>query len=99
LKTKPLISDQTFWDIDPETLSFDEASDWVILRVFDKGSLQEVLSVVKYYGHKKVKTFLQNEISYLPNHSILLAKAIFQLNFSDFKCLEKKQFQQRFPMF
>ncbi len=98
LKTKPQISDQTFWDIDVETLSFEDAFDWVILRVFDKGSLQEVMSVVNYYGSEKAKSFLQNEESYLPNHTILLAKAIFQLNFSDFKCLEKKPFQQRFPM-
>ncbi len=95
MNSKPKISERTFWDIDPETLSFEDAADWVILRVFDKGSLEEVLSVVGYYGREKVKTFLVNEPTYLPNHTILLAKAIFQLTFSDFKCLEKRPFQQR----
>lgn len=96
MKARPEISAATFWDIDPETLSFEEAADWVILRVFDKGSLQEVKSILKYYGKEKVKNILQYEPGYLPNHSILLAKAIFQLTFSDFKCLEKKPFHQRF---
>jgi len=99
LKNKPGISDRTFWDIDPESLSFEDAFNWVVLRVFDKGSLQEVISVVNYYGSEKVKIFLQNEGSFLPNHSILLAMAIFQIKFSDFKCLEKRPFQQRFPMY
>jgi hypothetical protein len=98
LNSKPKISERTFWDVDPDTVSFDESADWVILRVFDKGSLQEVMSVIAFYGHEKVKHLLQNETSYLPNHSILLAKAIFQLSFSDFKCLEKRPFQERFPM-
>jgi hypothetical protein len=57
-KTRSQISDQIFLDIDPETLSFDDAADWVKLRVFDKGSFHELLWAEKYYGHKKVKTFL-----------------------------------------
>ena len=99
MNTKPQISEQTFWDIDLETLSYEDAFDWVILRVFDRGSFQEVMSVVRFYGPEKVKTFLRNEGSFLPNHTILLAKAIFQLEFKDFKCLEKRPFQQRFPMY
>jgi len=98
MKAHPLISESTFWDIDPETLDYESAADWVILRVFDRGSLQEVISVVKYYGKEKVKTILQTEKSQLPDHSILLARAFFQLKFSDFQCLKKKPFPKRFSM-
>jgi hypothetical protein len=99
LPPAPKISNRTFWDIDPEILSFEDSADWVILRVFDKGSLDEVLSVVHFYGRARVRSLLVQEPSYLPNHTILLAKAIFGLSFSDFKCLEKKPFQERFSRF
>ena len=86
MKSVPIISIQTFWDIDPASLSFEEAAEWVILRVFDKGSLQEVLQVRDYYGSALVMKTLTSQISILPRHSILLAKALFQLSFKDFKC-------------
>jgi uncharacterized protein (UPF0248 family) len=92
LKPQPNISDTTFWDINPSTLFFDEAAEWVVLRVFDRGSLEEVLSVVKYYGNEQVKNILTSQQSYLPNHTILLAKAIFQIQFNDFACLKEKPF-------
>jgi hypothetical protein len=93
MKTLPVLSSKTLWDIDVSTLNFDDASEWIIERVFDRGSLDEVLSVVKYYGTEEVKHYLKNTPKRLPNHSILLAKAIFDLSFIDFKCLEKKPFQ------
>ena len=92
MKATPTISTQTFWDIDISQLSFEESSDWIIERVFDKGTLEEVLSVVKYYGKDMVREKIVNTTTYLPNHSILLAKAIFNLTFKDFKCLEKRPF-------
>jgi hypothetical protein len=91
---KPLIiSSRTFWDIDISSLNYDDASDWVIERVFDRGSFEEVISVVKYYGKEKTKHYFENTNKRLSNHSILLAKAIFGLRFTDFKCLEKRPFQ------
>jgi cyclopropane fatty-acyl-phospholipid synthase-like methyltransferase len=92
VKTKPQLSDQLCWDIDIKILSFEDSSDWVIERVFDRGSLPEVFEVIKYYGREKVKDYLQNTPNYLPNHSILLAKAIFELQLKNFKCLEKRPF-------
>jgi len=97
LKPQPNISATTFWDIDLDTLFFDEAAEWVVLRVFDRGSLEEVSSVVKYYGKEQVKDILTTQQSHLPNHTILLAKAIFQLQFNDFACLKEKPFHLRFP--
>jgi hypothetical protein len=92
VKPKPLLSAQILWDIEPSSLNFEESPDWVIERVFDRGSLEEVMQVVKYYGHEYVKQFLLSTPRRLPNHSILLAKAIFSVSFSDFLCLKKNPF-------
>lgn len=93
MKTPPVLSSKLLWDIDISTLNFEDAAEWIIERVFDKGSFEEVVSVVKYYGKEKVEHYLKNTPKRLPNHAILLAKAIFGLNFKDFKCLEKNPFQ------
>ena len=92
MKTQLVLSSKTLWDVDMAMLSYDESADWIIERVFDRGSLEEVISVINYYSKEVVQYKIQHISTFLPNHSILLAKAIFGLSFSDFKCLEKRPF-------
>lgn len=92
MKKLPEISKRTFWDADVSESDFLESYEWVIARVFDRGTLDEVYAVINYYGSGFVKQVLQNTNENLPNHAILLARAIFKLKYSDFKCSEKKPF-------
>lgn len=88
----PSISKQTFWDVDISEYDFIHSNEWVITRVFDRGTLDEVFSIINYYGFDTVKNVLVSTNDNLPNHTILLARAIFKLNYTDFKCSEKKPF-------
>ncbi len=88
----PSISKRTFWDADICEYDFIHSNEWVITRVFDRGTLDEVFSIINYYGFDTVKNVLVNTNDNLPNHTILLARAIFKLNYTDFKCSEKKPF-------
>jgi hypothetical protein len=92
MPTLPQISKRTFWDVEISEHEFIYSQEWVITRVFDRGSLDEVFSIIKYYGFDCVKNVLVTTQDNLPNHSILLARAIFKLNYSDFKCSERKPF-------
>lgn len=92
MKTLPDISKRTFWDVDVSENDFKNSHEWVINRVFDRGTLDEVFSVINYYGFDFVKHTLQSTTDNIPNHAILLARAIFKLNYSDFKCSEKRPF-------
>lgn len=92
MKTLPQISKRTFWDVDIDEQDFKDASAWVITRVFDRGTLDEVFSIINYYGLDFVKKTLVTTLDNLPNHTILLARAIFKLNYTDFKCSERKPF-------
>ncbi len=71
---------------------FKHSSEWVITRVFDRGTLDEVFSIIRYYGVDFVKDVLLTTNDNLPNHTILLARAIFKLNYTDFKCSKRKPF-------
>lgn len=92
-KTTPEISKRTFWDVDINGEDFNTYPEWIICRIFDRGTLDEVYSIIKYYGFDFVKDVLLNTNEYLSNHAILLARAIFQLRYSDFKCSEKRPFR------
>ena len=59
MKTPPVLSSKILWDIDISTLNFEDAAEWIIERVFDRGSFDEVLSVLQYYGKEKVEHYLK----------------------------------------
>lgn len=88
----PEISKRTFWDVDICEHDYKHSSEWVITRVFDRGTLEEVFSIIRYYGFDVVKNVLMTTNDNLPNHAILLARAIFKLHYTDFKCSEKRPF-------
>lgn len=93
MKALPELSKRTFWDVEISEIDFQESYECVITRVFDRGTLDEVYSIINYYGFDVVKKTMQSTNDYLPNHSILLARAIFNLKYTDFKCSEKKPFR------
>ena len=93
MKKLPAISKRTFWDVDINGIDFKESHESVINRVFDRGTLDEVFEIINFYGYDFVKKTIQSTNDNLSNHAILLARAIFNLNYSDFKCSEKKPFQ------
>lgn len=92
----PSISKRTFWDVEIKAQDFKDSFEWIIVRVFDRGTLDEVFSIINYYGFNFVKKVLTSTQENLPNHAILLARAIFNLNHTDFKCSERKPFLQHF---
>jgi hypothetical protein len=89
------LSKKTFWDVELTEADLKNSPEWIINRVFDRGTLDEVLWTINYFGFDFVKESLTSTTDNLPNHAILLARAIFKLNYSDFKCSEKKPFQVR----
>ena len=88
------LSERTFWDVDLNDLDFATSHEWIINRVFDRGSLDEVLSVINYYGFNFVKESLKKTSDNLPSHALLLARAIFKLDYHDFKCCIRKPHRQ-----
>jgi hypothetical protein len=90
------LSKRTFWDVDLTEDDLNTQSEWIINRVFDRGTMEEVFWVINYYGFGFVKKTITTTTENLPRHAILLARAIFQISNSDFKCLEGTRFQHHF---
>jgi hypothetical protein len=54
---------ELFWEINPDRIEqiLRDADDWVIVRVFEYGELEDIFDVIALYGEEKVKTVLQTE--------------------------------------
>lgn len=54
---------ELFWEISPDRIAqvLRESDDWVIVRVFQYGTVQDIYSVIDLYGEEKVKDVLTKE--------------------------------------
>lgn len=52
-----------FWEINPNRIEqvLQESDDWVIVRVFEYGEIDDIFDVIELYGEKKVKEVLSTE--------------------------------------
>ena len=85
------LSSKAFWDIDMSKLDYEKQADYIIRKVFDHGSWEDVLEVTAYYGKERTAMALKNA-SYLMEKTMVLASKIFTIPITDFKCYTSKQF-------
>jgi hypothetical protein len=54
------LAKELFWDI-PEkniVIALNRSSEWVVVRVFEYGTLEEIAEIIKFYGKEKLKELL-----------------------------------------
>ncbi|MDP4210467.1 MAG: hypothetical protein Q8928_16780 [Bacteroidota bacterium] len=91
MKIKLKISKRAFWDTNIESIDFENQSDYVICRVFERGKWDDVINVINYYGIRKTKNTLMNT-EHLSVNAMYLASAIFKTDIKEFRCYTQKQF-------
>ena len=87
---KPVFEKRIFWDVDFEKIDYDAKADFVIVRVFERGDLEDIRNCRRYYGDEKVTKSLLN-VKYLPEQTLYLAAAITNKNISEFRCYKLRQ--------
>ncbi len=85
------LSNRAFWDVDMSKLDYKAQADAIIVRVFERGSWEDILEVAAYYGNEKVKIALMNA-PYLMQKTMLFASNLFKIPLSSFKCFTTKQY-------
>lgn len=86
---KPVLSQRAFWDTDLRTLDFERYSDFVITRVFERGSEADKVALVPYYGEQRIIDTLTHAPSLMPI-ALESAKQLFHLSDQDFACYKSK---------
>ena len=54
---------ELFWEVNPNRIEqiLRESDDWVIIRVFEYGEIEDIFDVIQLYGEEKVKEVLNKE--------------------------------------
>lgn len=73
-----------FWDVDRENLDFVKDKGFIVSRIFERGKLDDVLSVIVLYGKDETGKILQNN-KYLNRQGLFLAPSLLGLPLQDFK--------------
>lgn len=79
-----------FWDVDYNTLDWQKYADWVVVRVIERGDIDDIRQVRRYYGDDVVKNALLNAKSIRLNR-LHLAAAIIDEPIQKFKCYINQQ--------
>lgn len=54
---------ELFWEVSPDRVEqvLRDSDDWVIVRVFEYGEIEDILDVIELYGEQKIKNVLSKE--------------------------------------
>jgi hypothetical protein len=91
---KPIFDKSIFWDVDFSTLDYDKFCSWVIVRVFERGDVEDIRQCRYYYGDEKVTQALLNA-KYINDNRLHLAAAVINQPVQNFRCYIPKQSSQK----
>jgi DNA-binding Lrp family transcriptional regulator len=87
---KPVFDRRIFWDVDFDNLDYNCKANFVIVRVFERGDVDDIRNCRRYYGDEKVTQALLNA-KFLPLHTMYLASAVTGKSLSEFRCYTLRQ--------
>lgn len=73
-----------FWDVKRENLDLLRDKTFIISRMFERGKLDDVLSIISLYGKEEAGKILQKN-KYLNRQGLFLAHTLLGLPLQDFK--------------
>ena len=81
---------QLFWDVNYDTINWDEKYRFVIVRAFERGDIDDIRQVRRYYGDEKVREALL-ETKYISQNRIHLTAAVINEPIEKFRCYILRQ--------
>ncbi len=76
---------ELFWDIDLDSLDVDKNARFVIVRVFKNGNLEELQTLLKYYGREKITSQIITAPS-LDEKTLAFASVLLGIPKERFRC-------------
>ena len=87
-------SDYLFWDIDLETFDEAEHSAWLMVRVFERGTLEDIRFLLKSYPKPQIKEALMSA-RHSDKITLAFADTVFEVEEKEFRCYKNRQSFQR----
>jgi hypothetical protein len=92
--TTPNLSKQTFWDTNYDTLDFEKDSTFIMRKVFNFGTWNDVKAVVAFYGRERIKREVV-QLADQKKNTLSFLCLLLDLNKDDFKWYLRRQSYQR----
>lgn len=89
-KPKPILDKRIFWDVDFEKIDYDLRHRFVIERTFERGDVEDIRQVRRYYGDELVSQILLSA-KFLPLATTYLAAAVVGKEVDEFRCYKLRQ--------
>lgn len=90
METKPNISKRAFWDIDTNSLDYQGDAQSIIVRVLERGTYDDMIEVMKYYGTERLLSELTSAPAVSPR-IVNFISAVFNISPQSFKCYLPEQ--------
>lgn len=87
------LSKKAFWDVDMQQLDAHTHAQFIIEKVFEHGTLDDIKIVINHYGKEKIAQALIHS-NYLFKDTLQFASALLKIPKEDFKCYTKIQSQK-----
>ena len=84
-KQKPILAKRIFWDVKFEDIDYDKYWEFVICRAFERGEVEDIRQVRRFYGDDKVIEAITKS-KWLFYETFSLAKNMFDLKETEFRC-------------
>ncbi len=89
-KVTPKLSRAAFWDIDLEKLDLERFADFAIIRIFERGTEQDIYEIIRYFGESRIIDSLTHASTLQPR-AIAVAQKLFNLSSNQFSCFTPSQ--------
>jgi len=86
-KAAPKLSRAAFWDIDLDKLDLVRYADFAIIRVFERGTPEDIRQIIAYFGKSRVGETLTGASTLQPR-AIALGEKLLGLSRNQFSCLK-----------
>jgi hypothetical protein len=87
---KPYFYKRIFWDVDAGKLDYEGQAAFIIVRVFERGDVEDIRYCRRYYGDEHIRGVLL-DAKYLPEMRISLASAILNEPLNAFRAYNYRQ--------
>jgi hypothetical protein len=90
---KPFLSKKIFWDTDMSQLDYEKQANAIIVRVLERGNMEEWNEIKRYYGHEKIKEAAIKARSLSKKTAHFIAN-LYSIPLTKFRCYKQTPFPE-----
>jgi hypothetical protein len=95
---KPDFDKKLFWDVGYEKSDLDRSAQFIIVRIFERGSISDVKKLRAWYGDKKIKEEIK-KAKWIEPETLQFLSAIYNISLNKFRCYTEKQLRSQLSIY